>query len=144
MVQTLPRLPALGAEIPLHLDPRLVNSRALRLRRLAQLTPAQRSALILERNPVLTAFPRLEWERLSITSAFAVLYGASSRHGAQVELAVMHGILASAGCSKGYLDHADMCIRNVLNNVHQTFEIATARRIRSRWTFGKLGDATRT
>jgi len=41
----------------------------------------------------------------------------------------MHGILASAGCSKGYLDHADMCIRNVLNNVHQTFEIATAHSI---------------
>ena len=87
------------AEIPPECDPRLIDTAGKQRRRLAQLSSAQRAALVLERYPELRALPNCDWQRLSVAAVFGLLFGEASRHFAQVELAALAGIVASAGVS---------------------------------------------
>ena len=89
-------------EIPSEHDPRLVDGRGTQRKRLAQLTSAQRAALVLERYPELRALPNCDWQRLSLRAAFSILFGESARHSAHLELAALAGVLASAGVSAVY------------------------------------------
>jgi hypothetical protein len=77
------------AEIPPVYDPRLIDTAGKQRRRLAQLSSAQRAALVLERYPELRALPNCDWRLLSVGSVFGILFGATSRHFAQVELAAL-------------------------------------------------------
>ena len=52
---------------------------------------------MLDRYPDLHLLPSCDWERLSVTTVFRLLYGAASRHFASVQLAALAGILISAG-----------------------------------------------
>jgi hypothetical protein len=67
-------------EIPPKHDPRLVDGTATQRQRLAQLNPAQRSALVLERYPELGVLPSCDWRRLSVRSSFSVLFGESAHN----------------------------------------------------------------
>src|SRR5713226_234791 len=116
-------------EIPPDLDPFLVDGGRIQRRRLAQLSSAQRAALVLERYPELRALPNCDWQRLSVGSLFGILFRATSRHFAQVELAALAGILASAGVSSRYMVDLDAGIRSVLNELQQRFGIHTAQAI---------------
>jgi hypothetical protein len=130
-------------EIPSERDPRLAAGRNTRLDRLARLSPAQRAALVLERYPELDGLPNCDWHQLSARACFSILFGESSRHFAHVELALLAGVLASAGVAPGYAFDVDSCVRSVLDLLQQRFGITTAQAI-TRGRCGKPGAATRT
>src|SRR6266567_2591886 len=122
--------PATGAiEIPPELDPFLVEGRRLQRQRLVQLSSAQRAALVVERYPELRTLPSCDWQRLSLQASYRVLFGASGRHYAQLELAALAGVLASAGVSNGYAEQLDFAVRCVLELLRQRFGIVTTRAI---------------
>jgi hypothetical protein len=121
--------PGTAIEIPVELDPRLVEGARAQHWRLAQLRPAQRAALVLERYPELCALPNCDWQRLSVHTAFSVLFGESARHYAKLELAALAGVLTSAGVSAMYAKELGIAVRRVLNLVQQRFGIATPRAI---------------
>jgi hypothetical protein len=106
-------------------DPRLASGASTRRRLLAQIGPAQRAALVLERYPELRGLPNCDWERLKLRTVFSILYGASSRHFAKVELATMHAILASASITASHAMNVDTCVRGVLDRLHDQLGIAT-------------------
>ena len=135
-----------ATEIPVEHDPRLVHGARTRRQRLAQLSPAQRAALVLERYPELRAFPSCDWRRLSVRASFSVLFGASAHHYAKLELAALAGILASAGVSAAYAKELEIAARRVLDLLRQRFGIATPRAITlDVWeTWGRDTDLTRT
>jgi hypothetical protein len=56
---------------------------------------------------------------------FGLLFGAASRHFANVELAALAGILSSAGVTHLHIINGDHCIRTVLNLMQERFGIAT-------------------
>ncbi len=114
-------------EIPPKYDPRLVNGARTQRQRLAQLSPAQRAALVLERYPDLRALPSCDWLRLSVQASFSVLFGESARHYAKLELAALAGILASAGVSAAYAKELEIAARRVLELLRLAFGIATPR-----------------
>ncbi len=116
-------------EIPVEHDPRLVDGARTQRWRLAQLSPAQRAALVLERYPVLRALPSCDWRRLSVQASFSVLFGASAHHNAKLELAALAGILASAGVSAAYAKELEIAARRVLDLLQKRFGIATPRAI---------------
>jgi len=64
-------------ELPPDHDPRLATGGSTRRRLLAQIGPAQRAALVLERYPALRGLPSCDWERLKLRTVFSILYGAS-------------------------------------------------------------------
>src|SRR5438128_462008 len=97
--------------------------------RLAQLSPALRAVLVLERYPELRALPNCDWQRLSARASFSVLFGESARHYAHLELAALAGILASAGVSAVYAKDMDSTVRHLLDLLQQQFGIATPRAI---------------
>jgi hypothetical protein len=117
------------AEISPECDPRLIDTAGKQRRRLAQLSSAQRAALVLERYPELRALPNCDWQRLSVAAVFGLLFGEASRHFAQVELAALAGIVASAGVSSRYMVDLDAAIRSVLTLIQQQFGISTAQAI---------------
>jgi len=133
-------------EIPSERDPRLAPGRNTRLDRLARLSPAQRAALVLERYPELDGLPNCDWHQLSARACFSILFGASSRHFAHVELALLAGVLASAGVAPGYAFDVDSCVRSVLDLLQQRFGITTAQAItREMWeAWGRDTDHMRT
>jgi hypothetical protein len=110
-------------------DPRLVDSAGKQRQRLAQLTSEQRTFLVLERYPELRALPNCDWPRLSVRSAYSVLYGESSRHFARLQLAALAGIVASAGVTAGYAVDMDFAVRCVLDLLQQQFGIAAPQAI---------------
>src|SRR6516164_6468515 len=83
-------------DIPPEHDPRLVDGSRTQRERLAQLSPAQRAALVLDRYPELRALPNCDWQLLSARASFSVLFGESARHYANLQLAALAGILALA------------------------------------------------
>jgi hypothetical protein len=121
--------PGTAIALPVEQDPRLVNGAHTRHQRLAQLSPAQRAALVLERYPELGALPGCDWPRLSMHACFSVLCGASAHHYAKLELAALAGILASAGVSAVYAKELEIAVRRVLTVLQQRFGIATPRAI---------------
>ena len=128
-----PRLPNIAITTPIEIapehDPRLVDGIATRRQRLAQLSPVQRSALLLERYPELGLLPSCDWLRLSVRSAFSVLFGESAHHYAKLELAALAGVLASAGLSGVYAKELENSVRRVLEVLRQRFGIETPRAI---------------
>ena len=62
-------------------------------------------------------------------TSFSVLFGESARHYAQLELAALAGVLASAGVSNGYAEQLDFAVRCLLNRLQQRFGIVTTRAI---------------
>ena len=145
-LEARPLLTATILEIPSERDPRLVAGRNTRLDRLARLSPAQRAALVLERYPELDGLPNCDWHQLSARACFSILFGASSRHFAHVELALLAGVLASAGVAPGYAFDVDSCVRSVLDLLQQRFGITTAQAItREMWeAWGRDTDHMRT
>ena len=127
IVTTQPRTRSI--EIPPDLDPFLVDGGRIQRQRLAQLSSAQRAALVLERYPELRALPSCDWQRLSVQASFSVLFGESARHYAQLELAALAGVLASAGVSTAYAKELEIAARRVLELLRQAFGIATPRAI---------------
>ena len=122
MIQTLPRPTEPTIAIPPEYDPRLVESAGKRRQRLGQLSSPQRAALVLDRYPELHGLPDCDWERLSAKTTFSILFGETSRHFAHLELAVLAGILASAGIPAQYGLEIDGAIRSVLDQLQQRFE----------------------
>ena len=116
-------------KIPIEHDPRRVDGRATQRQRLAELSPAQRAALVLERYPELRALPNCDWRRLSVRAAYSILVGESARHYAQLELAALAGVLASAGVSAGYAQELQLTVRRVLASLQDCFGITTPRAI---------------
>jgi hypothetical protein len=116
-------------DIPPEHDPRLVDGSRSQRERLAQLSPAQRAALVLDRYPELRALPNCDWQLLSARASFSVLFGESARHYANLELAALAGILASAGISAAYAQTLGIEARHVLDLLHQRFGIVTPRAI---------------
>ena len=110
-------------------DPRLVNGAHRRHQRLAQLSPAQRAALVLERYPELQALPSCDWRPLSVHECFSVLFGATAHHYARLEVAALTGVLRSAGVSAAYAEELEIAVRRVLTVVQHRFGIATPRAI---------------
>jgi len=110
-------------------DPRLATGTRTQQQRLAQLSPAQRAALVLERYPQLRALPNCDWQRLSVQATFSILYGESSRHFARLELATLGIVLASAGISVQYAVEVDSCARSILDLLQQRFGITTTQEI---------------
>ncbi len=102
-------------EIPPEHDPRLVQGTGTRRQRLAQLSPVQRAALVLDRYPELRALPSCDWQRLSLQASFRVLFGGSAHHYAHVELAALAGVVASAGVSAVYARELEFSARRVLD-----------------------------
>ena len=94
-------------------------------RNLAALSPADRAAALFDRYPDLHLLPGCDWERLSVTTVFGLLFGAASRHFANVQLAARAGILISAGVTHIRSINGDHCIRTVLNLIRERFGIAT-------------------
>ena len=121
--------PSTVIEIPVEYDPRLVNGAGTRRQRLAQLSSAQRAALVLERYPELLALPNCDWRRLSVQASFRVLFGETTRHYAHLELAALAGVLASVGVSEGYAEQLDFAVRCVLKLLRQRFSIVTTHAI---------------
>ena len=118
--------PATGCiEIPPELDPFLVEGRRFQRQRLVQLSSAQRAALVLERYPELRPLPSCDWQRLSLQASYRVLFGASARHYAQLELAALTGVLASAGVSNEYVEQLDFAVRCLLNRLRHRFGLVT-------------------
>src|SRR5438128_1637231 len=116
-------------KIPPDLDPFLVDGSRRQRQRLVQLSSAQRAALVLERYPELRALPSCDWQRLSLQASYRVLFGESARHYAQLELAALAGVLASAGVSNGYAEQLDFAVRCLLDRLQQRFDIVTTRAI---------------
>jgi len=116
-------------EIPPDLDPFLVDGGRIQRQRLVQLSSSQRAALVLERYPELRALPSCDWQRLSLQASYRVLFGESARHYAQLELAALAGVLASAGVSNGYAEQLDFAVRCLLDRLRQRFGIVTTRAI---------------
>jgi hypothetical protein len=114
-------------EIPVEQDPRLVDGAHGRHQRLAQLSLAQRATLVLERYPELHALPSCDWRRLSVHECFSLLFGASARHYAKLEMAALTGVLRSAGVSSAYAEELEVAVRRVLSVVQQRFGIPTPR-----------------
>ena len=128
-------------DIPEH-DPRLVDGSRTQRERLAQLSPAQRAALVLDRYPELRALPNCDWQLLSARASFSVLFGESARHYAHLELAALAGILASAGISAAYarrLGSKRAACSTCFSNAS-----GSRRHARSLSTSGKPGAATQT
>ncbi len=122
--------PATGCiEIPPELDPFLVDGRRLQRQRLVQLSSAQRAALVLERYPELRTLPSCDWQRLSLQASYRVLFGASARHYARLELAALAGVLASAGISNEYVEQLDFAVRCLLVRLRQRFGLVATRAI---------------
>jgi len=138
--------PINAVDIPRELDPRLVDGARTQQQRLVQLSPTQRAALVLERYPELRALPGCDWRRLSVQTSFSVLFGESARHYAQLELAALSGVLASAGVSAAYAKELEIAARRVLELLRQAFGIATPRAITlDVWeAWGRDTDMTRT
>jgi hypothetical protein len=146
IIEPRPLPTATTLEIPSERDPRLAAGRNTRLDRLAQLSPAQRAALVLERYPELDGLPNCDWHQLSARACSSVLYGGSSRHFARVELTVLAGVLACAGVSPAYALDVDICVRSVLDLLQQRFGITTTQAItREMWeAWGRDTDHMRT
>src|SRR5215469_10674902 len=104
-----------SAQIPRELDPRFVSGSGTQQRRLAELSPAQRASLVLERYPELRGLPAIDWQRLGVRMTFSLLFGESARHYANVELAVLAGVIASAGFPATYVIQLSQAVRRVLN-----------------------------
>ena len=121
--------PGITIQIPTEQDPRLVNGAHTQHQRLAQLSPAQRAALVLERYPELQTLPNCHWQRLSVHECFSVLFGASAHHYAKLEMAALAGVLRSAGVSAAYAEELEVAVRRVLTVIQQRFGIATPRAI---------------
>jgi hypothetical protein len=128
-MQTAARRAENAIEIPPDRDPRLAAGAGTQQQRLAKLGPAQRAGLVLERYPELLSLPNCDWQRLSARAAFSILYGESSRHFAHVELALLAGVLASAGMSATYAAEVDSAVRSILDALQQQFGISTPRAI---------------
>jgi len=124
VIQTLPQVDSIG-DIPTEYDPRLVDGPATRRRRLAQLSAAQRGILVLERYPELRLLPNIDWQRLSARATYRMLFGESSRHFAQLQLATLAGVVACAGISAAYASEADAAVRGILDLLQQRFAIST-------------------
>ena len=88
-------------------------------RRLAAASAADRAAALLERYPELRLLLGCDWERLGVTTVFCLLYGAASRHRANLQLAALTGILSTAGVTRAYSIDADHCVRSVLDLMHK-------------------------
>jgi len=146
VIQTPPRPTEPAIAIPPEYDPRLVESAGKRRQRLGQLSPAQRAALVLDRYPELRGLPDCDWERLSAKTTFSILFGETSRHFAHLELAVLAGILASAGIPAQYVLEIDGAIRSVLDQLQQRFAIGSPQAItRDVWeTWGRDTELMRT
>jgi hypothetical protein len=129
VIQALPRPPETAIEIPPECDPRLIDSAGKQRQRLGQLSPIQRAALILDCYPELRVLPGCDWERLSAGTTFSILFGETSRHFAHLELAVLAGILASAGVPAHYCLEIDGAIRSVLDRLQQRFAIGSPQAI---------------
>src|SRR6266581_2498856 len=129
MIQTVSTRTDSITEIPSERDPRVLTGAGKQQRRLAQLSPVQRAALVLERYPELCILPNCDWERLSVRTTFGILFGETSRHFAHLELAALAGILASAGITPAYVLEMDGAIRTVLDLLQQRFGITTAQEI---------------
>jgi len=140
-MQTLPRPAESAIEIPPDCDPRLVGTAGTQQQRLAKLSAAQRTALVLERYPELGALPNCDWQRLSARTTFGILYGESSRHFARMELASLAIVLASAGITVTYATELDGCVRSILDLLQQ--RSASRRREGSASTCGKPGAVIR-
>jgi hypothetical protein len=146
VIQTLPRPAESAIEISTELDPRLVDSAGKQRQRLGKLSPVQRAVLILDRYAELRGLPNCDWERLSSGTTFSILFGETSRHFAHLELAVLAGILASAGIPTQYHREIDSAIRSVLDLLQQRFGISSPQAItRDVWeTWGRDTDLMRT
>jgi hypothetical protein len=118
-----------STEIPPEHDPRLVDGAGTRRKRLAQLSPARRASLVLERYPELLALPNCDWQRLSLPASFSVLFGEAARHYAHLQLAALAGILASTGVSVVYAKDLDIAVRCVLDRLRHRFGMTTPRAI---------------
>src|SRR5712691_6632772 len=125
MIQARPLPTDTTTAIPPDYDPRLVDGPGTQRQRLAQLGPAQRAALVLERYPELRSLPNCDWERLSVQTTFSILFGESSRHFAHVQMAALAGVLASAGISAAYAIDLDVAVRSVLDVLQQRLGITT-------------------
>ena len=123
------RTTATSFEIPSEHDPRLATGSHTQQRRLAQLNPAQRAALVLERYPELDRLPNCDWHQLSARACFSILFGESSRHFARVELALLACVLACAGVPPAYALDVDSCVRCVLDLLQHRFSITTSQAI---------------
>jgi hypothetical protein len=128
VIQTLPRVDN-AIHIPSEHDPRLVDGAGTQRQRLGQLSSAQRTALVLERYPELSALPNCDWEQLSVRATFSILFGESSRHFARLQLAALAGILATAGITAGYATDVDFSVRSVLDLLRQQFGMTTPQAI---------------
>ena len=62
---------------------------------------------------------------LSVATVFGLLFGAASRHFADVQLAALAGILSTTGVTHLHIINGDHCIRTVLNLMQERFGIAT-------------------
>src|SRR5579859_2774452 len=129
MIEARPLPTETKLEILPERDPRLATGMRTQQQRLAQLSPAQRAALVLERYPQLGALPNCDWQRLSVHATFSILYGESSRHFARLELATLALVLASAGISVQYAVEVDSCARSILDLLQQRFGITTSHAI---------------
>jgi hypothetical protein len=139
VIQTLPRQATSAIEIPTELDPRLVDSAGRQRLRLGKLSPAQRAVLIFDRYPELRGLPDCDWEQLSAKTSFGILFGETSRHFAHLQLAVLAGILASAGIPAQYGLEIDGAVRSVLDRLQERFAINSPQAItRDVWeTWGR-------
>src|SRR5439155_321291 len=79
--------------------------------------------------PELRVLPGCDWERMSARTTFSILFGETSRHFAHLELAVLAGILASAGVPAHYCLEIDGAIRSVLDRLQQRFAIGSPQAI---------------
>jgi hypothetical protein len=96
-----------------------------RRRHLAGISAADRAAELLERYPDLRLLPGCDWERLDVTIVFCLLYGAASRHFANLQLAALMGILSTVGVTRAYTVDADQSVRTVLNLMRKRYGIRT-------------------
>src|SRR5258708_25286794 len=76
---------------------RPTRATAAHRRNLAALSPGDRAGALLDRYPDLHLLPGCDWERLGVPTVFSLLFGAPSRHFANVQLAALAGLPASAG-----------------------------------------------
>jgi hypothetical protein len=127
MIRALPRETPPAIELPHDRDPRLARGATMRRRLLGEISAAQRAKLVLERYPELHGLPNCDWQRLKLRTVFSILYGASSRHFAKLELAAMHGILASGSITASHAMNVDTCVRRVLDRLHDQLGITTPR-----------------
>jgi hypothetical protein len=103
----------------------LTSENVVHRRRLALITPAERAEELFERYPDLRLLRGCDWQRLGVTTVFSLLFGAASRHFANLQLAAVLGILSTAGVTRDYKLDADHCIRTMLDLVRKRFGIST-------------------